>query len=238
MTAATPHMTGLVETGGTGRSVVSIPERGNLILGAAAAAGGVVLQVVLEQLHPHHAQPNDSAAAFTEYAHSHGWEAVHIGQFAGVVLIAAGMLVLAGSLARQAGTAGALARGAAMALVALTAVFAVQMAVDGVALKHAVDTWMGSTGSARTSALQVAEATRWLEKGLDAFFLLLNGVALLALGASTVVGRTQRAWPGWIAIVAGAGFVTGGASTALSRGGRSVPRCRAGSCAVTRRRRR
>ena len=113
-----------------------------------------------------------------------------------------------------AGGAGTLARGAAVAIVVVVSVFAVQMAVDGIALKHAVDTWAGATGSAKTSALQVAESLRWLEKGLSGLFNLLNGTAVLALGLSLIAGRTSRRWPGWIAIVASIGFLAGGAVTA------------------------
>jgi hypothetical protein len=216
MATSAPQITGQVGSSRSTRLITRTPGRTVLRLGAIAAATGVALQIILDHLHPHHEQPNNSVSAFTEYAHAHGWAAVHIGQFLGVVLLAFALLVLCRSLARQPGLAGALASAGAVAVVVLVSVFAVQMAVDGVALSHAVNTWAGATGSAKTSALQLAETVRALEKGLSAFFHLTNGIALLALGASIVSGRRYRAWAGWVAIAAGAGFLAGGASTATT----------------------
>jgi hypothetical protein len=216
MATSAPQMTGLAGTGRNTPHVRRTPERMVLRLGAIAAGTGVLLQLILDHLHPHHEQPNNSVAAFTEYAHANGWVAVHVGQFFGVLLLAFALLVLCRSLARQPGLAGALAGAGGVAVVLLTGVFAVQMAVDGVALSHAVNTWASATGTAKTSALQVAETVRSLEKGLSGFFHLMNGIALLALGASIVFGRAYRSWPGWISIVAGVGFLAGGASTATT----------------------
>jgi hypothetical protein len=193
---------------------MTITDRTPLSFGAFAGGTGLALQIVMEHLHPHHAQPNNTMAAFNEYSHASGWTAVHVGQFFGALLIVSGLLVLCRSLARQSGLAGALASGGGVALVVVAGIFAVQMAVDGVALKHAVDSWAAATGAAKTSALQVAEGVRWLEKGLSTFFHFMNGTALLGLGLSIVAGRAYRAWPGWVAIVAGIGFLAGGASTA------------------------
>jgi hypothetical protein len=190
------------------------PDAPTIKLGAISGGTGVVLQIILGHLHPHHEQPNHSAAAFTEYAHAHAWTAVHIGQFFGTLLIAFAMLVLCRALSRQPGAPGALARGASVAIIVVASVFAVQMAVDGVALKHAVDTWAGATGSAKTSAFQVADGLRSLEKGLSAFFNMMNGTAVLALGLSLIAGHTHRRWPGWIGILASLGFLSGGVATA------------------------
>jgi hypothetical protein len=192
---------------------MTITDRPVLRFGAIAGGVGLALQLVMEHLHPHHEQPNNTVAAFSEYSHATGWTAVHVGQFFGALLIVFSLLALSRSLARQSGLAGALATGGAAALVVVAGVFAVQMAVDGVALKHAVDSWAAATGPAKTSALQVAEGVRWLEKGLSTFFHFMNGTALLGLGLSFVVGRTYRSWPGWVAIVAGVAFLAGGAST-------------------------
>jgi hypothetical protein len=189
-------------------------DRTVLRFGAIAGGSGFVLQAVMEHLHPHHEQANNSVAAFSEYSHASGWTAVHVGQFFGALLIVFALLVVCRSLARQSGLAGALATGGAAALVVVAGVFAVQMAVDGVALKHAIDSWAAANGPAKTSALQVAEGVRWLEKGLSTFFHFMNGTALLGLGLSFVVGRRYRSWPGWVAIVAGIAFLAGGASTA------------------------
>ena len=80
-----------------------------LRIGAVAGIAGLLLQVVMDELHPGHADPNDSRAAFAEYARSGIWTAVHIGQFAGTLLIAVALLALARALPRQGGRVGALA---------------------------------------------------------------------------------------------------------------------------------
>jgi hypothetical protein len=214
MSTTSPQVNAPLGAGAHARRRPPASGRAMLRLGAIAGATGVVLELILQHLHPHHEQPNHSVAAFTEYAHAHAWTAVHIGQFLGTLMIALALLVLSRALAQQSGAAGGLARAAGVVLVLVVGVFAVQMAVDGIALKHAVDDWASATGTARTSAFQVADSLRWLEKGLSGFFNLLNGIALLTLGISLIAGRTHRAWPGWIALLAGAGFLAGGVATA------------------------
>src|SRR6478735_5365117 len=75
-------------------------------IGAVAGITGVVLQVAMDQMHPAHADPNDSRAAFTEYSHYGLWTVVHIGQFLGTLLLVIAFLALARGLSRQRGLAG------------------------------------------------------------------------------------------------------------------------------------
>lgn len=184
-------------------------DRSLLRLGAVSIVVGLVLQFVMGLLHPSRADPNDSAAAFAEYARSDAWIAVHIGQFVGTLLIVIGLVAVSRHLARQAGGAGAAALVAGLAAVLVAAVFAVQMAVDGVALKDAVETWARAPEADRQAAFLAAEAVRWTEKGLSAFFQLLNGVALLALGLAMVLGRGFPRWLGWVGVIAGLGALPG-----------------------------
>jgi hypothetical protein len=185
-----------------------------LRLGAGAMVVGLLGQVPLGTLHPHQEYANDSAAAFHEYAHSEDWVLVHLGQYVGVLLVAIGLVAVATSLARQRGPAGFLGVVAAVTAVTSTAVFAVQMAVDGVALKAAVDAWVSATGSAeRDAAYLVAESVRSVEKGLSALFNVTNGVTMLSLGVGLALTGRSR-WLGWIAAVAGLGLVAVGVITA------------------------
>ncbi len=186
-----------------------------LRLGAALGVVGVVLQVVMDRLHPHHVDPNQSAAVFREYAHSENWTAVHLGQFIGTLLIVVALVALARALSRQPGVAGALAVVGGVTAVIVGAVFAVQMAVDGVALKAAIDSWVGAVSpSDQSSSFLVAESVRWTEKGLSGFFQIVNGVTLFSLGLSIAVSRSFPKWLGGVGIAAGVGFVAGGVSTA------------------------
>jgi hypothetical protein len=189
-------------------------DRSLLRVGAVAGALGVLLQVVADQLHPAHAHPNDSAAAFAEYARSDIWVSVHIGQFLGTLLIVVALVALARSAARQPGIAGALAVAGTVAAVVVAAVFTVQMAVDGVALKAAVDVWSHAADADKPTAFLMADDVRAMEKGLAGFFQMSNGVTLLALGLSLALGRMFRRWLGWVGAIAGAGWFVGGVVTA------------------------
>src|SRR5438445_12509481 len=87
----------------------------------------------------HAAGANDHIAAFTNYAASGDWAAVHLGEFVSTAVLLAGLLVLFFALGVSQGTArwlgffGAIAAGVSLAL------YGVRMAVDGVALKQAVE---------------------------------------------------------------------------------------------------
>ena len=177
-------------------------DRSFLRLGAALGLLGIVVQVVMDRLHPHRVAPNDSAEVFREYAGSRGWTAVHLGQFVGTLLIVLALVALARTLTGQRGVAGALALVATVTAVLVAAVFAVQMAVDGVALKAAIQAWTAApTPVSQAATFQIAESVRWTEKGLGAFFQILNGTTLLTLGLSIVRGDR---YPTWLGLVGGA----------------------------------
>src|SRR5215213_10667342 len=84
-------------------------ERALLRIGAVTAVLGIVVEIVMDLLHPSGADPNDSAAAFAEYARSGDWAYVHIGQFLGTLLVVITLVALSRPLSRQPGLAGALA---------------------------------------------------------------------------------------------------------------------------------
>ena len=185
-----------------------------LRLAATLGIVGVALQVVMDRLHPHHVDPNNSVAVFREYAESHDWTWVHIGQFAGTLFIVVGLIALARSLSRQRGVAGALGVVGALTGLLVAAVFTVQMAVDGVALKAAIDAWTHASAADQTAAFQVAESVRWTEKGLGGFFQMLEGATLLALGLSIAFGHRYPKWLGWVGGLAGVTMIAGGTVTA------------------------
>jgi hypothetical protein len=120
------------------------------------------------------------------------------------------LVAIARTLSRQPGIAGATAVVGTVTAVLVGAVFAVQMAVDGVALKGTVDTWAQAPAADKSAAFLVADGVRWIEKALSSFFHLLNGTTLLVLGLSVVLGHMTRRWLGWVGVVAGVGFVIGG----------------------------
>ncbi len=75
-------------------------EEGSRTEGLLLIAGaGILLLATL--LHPMSADPNDSVAAFSEYAGDRLWIVSHLGQLLGVLLIAAGLIVLSAQLRQQ-----------------------------------------------------------------------------------------------------------------------------------------
>jgi len=199
----------------SGESFRGSRDKSLLRLGAVLGLLGFVVQIVMDRLHPHRVAPNDSVNVFREYAGSDIWTAVHIGQFVGTLFIVLAFVALASSLYQQPGLAGGLAVVGTVTAILVAAVFAVQMAVDGVALKAAIDTWVDAASPGEQSAaFQVAEAVRWTEKGLGGFFQFINGITLLALGVSIALGARYPKWIGFVGALAGIGFAAGGTVTA------------------------
>ena len=188
-------------------------DRGFLRVGASSAFAGFILQFVASSEHAGHAAPNESAAVFQEYAASSNWTTVHLGQFAGGLLIALALVFIARSLPRH-GIAGAFALIGGTAAVIWAAIFSVQMAVDGFALKATIDAWVSAPAADRSAAFLVAEGIRAIEMGLSSLFHVMNGTALLTLGLAVALGRTYPSWLGWFGTAAGVGYILGGISTA------------------------
>lgn len=155
--------------------------------------------VVTMAFHPS-GDEDDHEAIFTEYADSGGWVAIHLGQFAGVLIVLAGFLVLYRALRAEAPHLSLLAAAAA---VAAAATWAVLQAVDGVALKQAVDTWADASGTEEPIRFADAETVRWLEWGVQSYVRLLFGLGLLLLGVALVASRLVASWIGWLAALAG-----------------------------------
>lgn len=155
-------------------------------VGARAAAvlfaAGTGLGVITAVLHPHREDPNDHARVFTEYATSHTWEWVHDLQYLAAAMVAAGFVALYHALTQYRPPNLLTRLGLAGASIT-TALIGVNMAVDGVALRHAVQAWVNAPPDQRPERFAAAEAIRWLEWGANSLFLLQFGatVALFAL---------------------------------------------------------
>ena len=146
-----------------------------LRLSATLLFVGVLIFVVAGLFHPAQAPANDHPAIFAEYAASTIWAAVHLAQFIGMAMIIAGLLVLDAVLDQRPWT-GRL--GALFALVAL-ALYGVLQAVDGVALKQAVDAWMAAPEAEKAARFASAESVRWLEWGAKSYQTFVLGTSLL-----------------------------------------------------------
>ena len=193
-------------------STVSTRVRGPLIAAGLLLLSGEVVSFLGGFLHPHAEVPNNHPAVFAEYAGSRTWLWVHYLQFLAAVAITAGFIVLYQAMARRRAVT-ALERSALAAAIASMTVFAVNMAVDGVALKRAVDAWIAAPPAEKDARFAAAESVRWLEWGANSFFQILLGLTMTLFGLA--VARTAIVWRflGWIAVVAGLGLLVGGLLT-------------------------
>ena len=155
-------------------------------LPAALLLGGFLTYVVVTFLHTG-GPANDHKVIFGDYAGSHDWAAVHLGQFVGMAVIIAGLVALYVALGLRAGAAAWLARlGAVFAGVAL-ALYGILQAVDGVALKQAVDAWVSAPSADKAARFANAETVRWLEWGTRSYHSFTLGLALILLGSAVAL---------------------------------------------------
>jgi hypothetical protein len=154
-------------------------DRNLLRLSATLLFIGVLVYNVANIFHPHRENPNNHPAVFAEYAHSAVWTAVHLGQFVGLAVLLAGLLVLFFALNVSEGTPrwlgffGAIAAGVALALAGVV------YAVDGVTLKQAVDAWVSAPAAEQAARFASAEAIRWLEWGTRSYYNFMFGLTLV-----------------------------------------------------------
>ena len=159
-------------------------DRNALRLAATLVLLGAVLYEIVNVFHA--SGGNDHPAAFTAYANSSIWTAVHLGQFLATVLITAGLFALSSALNLTAGMPMLVNRLSAAALVASFALAGVVYAVDGVALKQAVDAWRRAPPEEAAARFASAEAMRWLEWGVRSYNNFTFGLALLLLATAIV----------------------------------------------------
>ena len=180
--------------------------RAPLVLAGALVVGGSVANSIVTTFHPHREDPNDHAAVFAEYAASTDWIWVHYAQLAAALTMLAGFVVLyrAMTALRPATATDHLAVGA---VIISAATVTVLQAVDGVALKHAVDGWAGATGQEKMARFADAEAVRWLEWGVNSFFYTMVGITLVLLGVAMLRRAVLARWLGCAAVLAGLAFV-------------------------------
>src|SRR5262245_31617592 len=191
---------------------------GHLKIGPAAAIAGPAVLLVATLLHPMHADPNEPAAAFAEYAADRMWIMTHLAQLVGAGLIFVGLHALNRSLATPAATESSrwLADLALAVAIAAFAATAVLQAIDGVALKAMVDHWTTASDAQKPAAFAAALAVRRIEIGAASMTALLFGTAGALFGLALLTSATYPAWLGWVALGSGLGTAAGGVVTAFT----------------------
>jgi len=149
---------------------------------------GQLLYIVVTQFHAG-GDANNHRAIFAVYAGSGIWTAVHLAQFASMAILLAGLYALFGTLDAWAGTPTWVGRFGTAAAVTALALYGALQAVDGVALKQAVNAWASAPEAERAARFASAEAIRWLEWGMRSYHDFALGLALL-LGAASVLRTT------------------------------------------------
>jgi hypothetical protein len=195
----------------TGRQRVGGDDAITTRLGAVALPLGVIVIAIAEYFHPAKEDPMNNPAVFMEYAHSDIWTAVHFGEYFGFLLLLSGLIALYYSVSAKRGVGAGLAPFGLAAAVTAAASFTVLQAVDGVALKRAVDAWASAPAAQKMAAFAAAEAVRWTEIAMNSFSYFLAGLTLFIFGAAIALGSVYPRWVGWIAVVSGAAFMYNGA---------------------------
>jgi hypothetical protein len=189
-------------------------ERPMLRMGSIAFLAGMVIFLVSTILHPGREDPTNHPLVFAEYAEDELWVASHIGQFAGGMLaFAGGFIALFRLLSRsESGIASALAWMGLAATIAAGSALTILQAVDGIALKIAVDSWYtippsstadGVGEGEKAIAFRVAEGIRWIEIAANSFFRVLQGSVGIIFSVAIVASATLSRWIGALGVFAG-----------------------------------
>ena len=136
-----------------------------LRLPAALLLAGQLSYIVVTLFHAD-GDANNHAAVFVEYTGSASWTAVHLGQFACMAILLAGLLALSFALDRYVKAVRWATRFGAAAATAALALYGALQAVDGVALKQAVNAWARAAEVEKATRFASAEAIRWVEWGV------------------------------------------------------------------------
>ncbi len=181
-------------------------------VGAVAFPLGIILFVVSTVIgHPSREDVMDNPAVFMEYAQDDNWIATHFVQWLATLLLIGGLLALYYSITTKPAEAGAgVARFGLAAVVLTGASFTMLQAVDGVALKWAVDAWASAPVDQEAAAFAAAEAVRWTEYALQSYSNLLLGLTLILYGLALALGSVYPRWLGWVAMSSGVAWIIHG----------------------------
>ena len=172
------------------KRVSSALDRRMLRASATTLFVGVLISLLAGLFHPGREPANDHLAAFAEYAGSHHWTAIHLGQFAGMAVLVAGLFLLLFALDVHSGAQAWAGRLGAVSAAVTLALYGVLQAVDGVALKQAVDAWLKAPAAEKAARFASAEAIRWLEWGVRSYQSYMLGLSFVLF--ATMIVRTAK----------------------------------------------
>jgi hypothetical protein len=163
-------------------------DRKLLLFSAVLLIAGEAVYQLAQQFHPEGGITAEDV--FTSYANSTSWTLIHEAQFAASAILIFGILVLFFALNVNSGIRGVVNRFAAASTVAALALNGALYAVDGVALKQAVDAWVSAPASEQSAFFAVVQGIRGVEWGLRSYVDFTSGLTLVLL--AIVIASTGR----------------------------------------------
>jgi hypothetical protein len=191
-------------------------ERLLLRIGSITFLIGLAIFTISTAFHASREDPTNHLRVFAEYANSPSWIAAHIGQFVGQIIIFAGGFVALFRLLVQSEPmiVSVLAWiGFTTAIIAASTLSILQ-AVDGIALKRALDSWVIAPAGEKMAAFRVAEGIRWSEVGINSIYRILQGTVAIVIGIAITLSPIVGRWIGAIGIFAGAITIAAGIEVA------------------------
>ncbi len=191
-------------------------QRPLLRIGSIAFLAGMIITVVSTAIHPSTEDPSNHPLVFAEYASDDSWIVVHIGQFAGVMMVfAGGFVALYRLLVQSESSITSVLASIGLALAIMTAsAFAVLQAVDGIAQKRAVDSWVAAPPEEKAITFRVAEGIRFIEYATNSIFRILQGTVAVIFGVAIVKSKLLSRWIGGAGVVMGAVTIYAGLEVA------------------------
>ena len=191
-------------------------QRPLLRIGSIAFLAGVIIAIVSTAIHPSTEDPANHLLVFAEYANSDSWIAVHIGQFAGGIMVfAGGFVALYRLLVQSESSMASVLAWIGLALAIMTAsAIAILQAVDGIALKMAVDSWVAAPTEEKAITFRVAEGIRFIEYGTNSIFRILQGTVAVIFGIAIIKSKLLSRWIGGAGVVIGAVTIYAGLEVA------------------------
>ena len=107
-----------------------------------------------------------------------------------------GLVALYYSITTRPEAGAGVARFGFAAAVLTTASLTMLQAVDGVALKWAVDTWARAPADQEAAAFSAAEVARWTEYATQSYSNILLGLTLILYGLAIALGSVYPRWLG------------------------------------------
>jgi hypothetical protein len=102
----------------------------------------------------------------------------------GIVVFAGGFVLLYRLLAQSESSMAGLAQVGFTVAIVTASTLAILQAVDGIALKRAVDSWTAAPAEEKTITFRVAEGIRWTEISINSIFRILQGSVAVIFGVA------------------------------------------------------